>query len=130
MAGRAMDEARVWLSRLTARLGAGEAPGTQAGAVLLRGGDPALRFPLEGTGPWWIGRGAGAEVRLDEDRSVSRRHVLVRRHGASFTVEAAASATNAAWLGGAALPPSIPVLLMPGAVLVAGRTRLVFQPLD
>lgn len=127
MAGRAMHEARAWLSRLSARLRPLEDGPV---AVLLLDGDPALAFRLDGPGPWTVGRGARADVRLDQDRTVSRQHVRIRRHGAAFTAEAARGTTNAAWLGTTPLPPGVPVLLAPGAVLVAGRTRLAFHLAD
>lgn len=134
MAGRATTRSRDFLRRFAARMrGRFGDPGPSgrdpAGAApLLHLTDPPRTFPLEGRGPWWVGRGRRAEVRLDGDPFVSRRHLRIARHGEAFTVEAAPGATNRATLDRAALPPGVAVLLAPGAELVAGKSRLVFQP--
>lgn len=132
MAGRAEHGPKGFLNRLAARLssplgGAPRALAASPGPVLLLLGDAPRSYQLRGPGPWWVGRGPRADVPLD-DPFVSRRHLRVRRHGGAFTVEAARGVLNAASLDLAALPPGIPVLLAPGSVLVAGQSRLLFEP--
>lgn len=125
-----LDRAWRWLSAQLGRpLPHGPAELPVHPRLLVLDAQPPQAFPLHGRGPWWVGRGARAHVRIEDDPHVSRHHLRLRRDGTGrFTVEAAAAATNPATLNYQALPPGMPVALPPGAVLAAGRTRFVFQP--
>lgn len=52
--------------------------------VEVQGADRALTIPL-GSGPLRVGRGLGAELRLD-DNSVSRRHAIIVPRGAGARI--------------------------------------------
>lgn len=95
--------------------------------VLVGGPAEGQGFALQGKGPWLVGRGAGAEVRLDYDPHVSRLQLRVQRATQGFVVEALRESTNPARLDFESLRPGHPVALRPGAVLAVGASRLVFQ---
>jgi hypothetical protein len=85
-------------------------------------------FPLRGDGPWTIGRGAEADVRLGYDPHVSRVHMVVSRGDDGLhLVEALAGATNPAQLDFQELAPGEVRALIPGAVLTVGGSRFVFK---
>lgn len=56
-------------------------------------------YPLEGSGPWTVGRSESNEVTID-DPNVSRRHARISREDRGFVVEDLGS-TNGTLLGGA-----------------------------
>ena len=58
-----------------------------------------LTYPLEGPGPWTVGRSESNEVTID-DPNVSRRHARISRADKGFVVEDLGS-TNGTLLGGA-----------------------------
>lgn len=58
-----------------------------------------LTYPLEGSGPWTIGRSESNEVTID-DPNVSRKHAQISRADKGFVVEDLGS-TNGTLLGGA-----------------------------
>jgi hypothetical protein len=58
-----------------------------------------LTHPLEGSGPWTVGRSESNEVTID-DPNVSRRHARISRADKGFVVEDLGS-TNGTMLGGA-----------------------------
>lgn len=126
-AGQGWDALRALGDRLrSSRVPPATADATPARLVLVGPGEERA-YPLTGSGPWWVGRGATADVRL-EDPTVSRHHLRVRRDGRGYSVEQARRATNPGKLDAVALRPGLAVPLQPGAVLAAGRSRLVFQP--
>ncbi len=104
--------------------------GPAAGPRLLLVGGPreGTPFPLAGAGPWTIGRGPSADVRLDYDPHVSRLHAVVHRDGAAtFEVESPTTTTNPASVDFEAIFPGKRARLPPSAVLAVGSSRLVMQ---
>lgn len=107
----------------------GPAPALPEGPrlVLAHGPREGEAFPLAGEGPWMVGRGTEADVRLEYDPHVSRQHLRLRRGREGFTVEALRESTNPSRLNFQELQPARPAALPPGAVLAVGASRLVFQ---
>jgi len=112
------------------RLGVGTAlpcpPAARPGTPQLHvvGGPDAGRILALPAGRTVLGRGAVADLRLD-DEELSRRHLAVCV-GTPCTVEDLGS-TNGTWLEGEALQPGVPVPLTSESLLVAGRSRLALR---
>ena len=114
-----------------------EAPPPRAAAppegprlLVVGGPEEGRAFPLSGDGPWTVGRASECSVRIDYDAHVSRLHATIaRRRDGALQVTPAPSAKNPLAVDFA--PPRDPVTpstLAPGAVLVVGSSRLVYQP--
>ncbi|HUR69920.1 MAG TPA: hypothetical protein VM370_11800, partial [Candidatus Thermoplasmatota archaeon] len=93
--------------RETVAVDAREPPPLPTGPRLLLVSGPkegqALAF--DGEGPWTIGRGPTAHLRLEYDPHVSRAHVVVSRDAAgALVIERAAEAKNVPLLNYRALP--------------------------
>lgn len=73
-----------------------------------------------------VGRGAACEARLDHDPWISSEHVAVERTASGFAVTDLES-LNGTWLNWERLAPQKRVPLPSGALLMVGRTLLVFQ---
>ena len=102
----------------------GAAPEPDAVVDLVAVGGPAAgaRIPLA-AGSHVVGRGPGADVELD-DRSMSRRHLVIEVSSAGITVDDAGS-TNGTYVAGAAV--KVPRALLNGEQIEAGRTLLVLE---
>ncbi len=99
--------------------------------VLVGGPREGETFPLAGPGPWTIGRASEADVRLDYDPHVSRRHAVVgRAPDGRFVIEGLPTSTNAAFLDFAPVRPGVLTPLAPGSIVLVGSSRLVFQDRD
>jgi DNA-binding transcriptional ArsR family regulator len=113
----------------TLRTESRQAPGSASGPRLVVVGGPreGRVFLLEGAGPWLVGRGPQADIRLDYDPHVSREHLQVHeRSDGTFAVEANPDATNAT------LVDFVPIegdaaALVAGSVLAVGSSRLVLR---
>lgn len=96
--------------------------------ILVNGPHLGRAFPLEGDGPWEIGRVPEVDIAVTYDPHVSRRHVAVSRGDDGLhRVEALEGATNPARLDFRELAPATPTKLLPGSVLTVGSSRLVFK---
>jgi hypothetical protein len=96
--------------------------------ILVSGPEEGAAFPLRGPGPWTVGRGNNTDVRLGYDPHASRVHVAVSLgEDGLYHVEAVSGATNPTLLDFAPLTPGKPAMLIPGAVLSVGSSRLVFR---
>lgn len=94
--------------------------------AIVHGFGRGRRIPLEGAGPWLIGREATAQVCLDFDPFVSSRHAEIRRDGGDFELADLYSrnGTRLDWSGldrGGSQP------LANGAIVGVGRSLLVFR---
>ncbi|MBS2019178.1 MAG: FHA domain-containing protein [Deltaproteobacteria bacterium] len=89
--------------------------------LVLRDGEPILHR-LPDTGAVTLGRGADADIRID-DPSLSRRHARLGL-GPHVTVEDLGSA-NGTYVGSVRLAPNRPALLAPGANLELGNVSIV-----
>jgi ArsR family transcriptional regulator len=96
--------------------------------LLARGRDDGVGFALGGPvgARFTIGRAPDAEVRLDYDPFVSQRNTIVERRADGFVVEDTGS-KNGTLLDWAPLAPGRGVALQDGALIVVGRSVLVFQ---
>lgn len=95
--------------------------------ILIGGPREGHVFPLDGTGPWKVGRGRQADVRLDYDPHVSREHACVHeQEDGSFTVEPDPDATNPPLLDFRPIQDEQAPFL-PGSVLAVGSSRLVLK---
>lgn len=96
--------------------------------VLVSGPDAGTAFPLEGDGPWRLGRGPEVDLRLSYDPHVSAVHVTVSKaEDGLYWVEALPGATNPARLDFSEFAPGTPRPLIPGCVLSVGSSRFVFK---
>ncbi len=85
-------------------------------------GDGSVRtMPLHGT-RWLVGRAVDCQVPL-RDPTVSRRHVLLERHGEQFSFQDLGG-SNPVLLDG---KPCKAAPLLPGQTLTVGLTRLVLE---
>ena len=94
--------------------------------VIVHGMRIGHTIPLQGQGPWLIGRDPKAALCLDYDPYVSHRHAELRRGGSSFEVADALS-SNGTWIdwqpvGRGAIAP-----LVNGSLLRFGRTLVLFR---
>jgi len=93
--------------------------------VLVHGVREGRRYPLDGEGPWSVGRRPGAHVPLDYDPFASLDHAVLA-HDDQWTIEDAGSknGTGVNWLMAA---PHEPVPLQAGDILIVGRSLLCFR---
>ncbi len=98
--------------------------------VLVSGPEAGSWLPLPGGGPWRLGRSHEAEVQLAYDPHVSSLQALVERDDEGmYRVRALPGTTNDILLDFEPLAPGRAELLIPGSVLSAGSSRLVFKAL-
>lgn len=97
--------------------------------VVAYGREDGAAFPLPptGGGPWRLGRAASCPLRLDHDPWVSGEHAEIARVPGGYVLTDLRS-RNGTWVDWARAEPDRPVPLGPGALIMAGRTLLVFQP--
>lgn len=84
-------------------------------------------FPLEGAGPWTLGRSRGRHVSLSYDPFVSAEHALLVAEGERRAVEQLPGARNPCQVNFAPLRKGERRALRPGDILGAGRSLLVYQ---
>lgn len=84
-------------------------------------------FPLQGPGPWTVGRSRAQDVSLSYDPYVSAEHARLTRDDKGVRVEPRPDARNPCQVNFAPLPRAEPRLLRPGDVLGVGRSVLVYQ---
>lgn len=82
--------------------------------------------PLEGAGPWLLGRDAQAWLSLDYDSYVSARHAEVRRGARGFEIVDAMS-SNGTYVDWARLPRGGVAPLAHGSLVRVGKTMLLFR---
>ncbi|MEK6974843.1 MAG: hypothetical protein AABY18_00710 [Candidatus Thermoplasmatota archaeon] len=95
--------------------------------VLMNGPWEGRIVPLEGSGPWCIGRAPANALSMPYDPFLSSSNSEVRRSGPSFTVHDLPRARNGTSLNWTPLPRGSSKPLVPGDVVGAGRTLLLFR---
>ncbi len=95
--------------------------------VLVNGPREGQAFPLDGSGPWTVGRLPGSGVALPHDPFVSRDHARLERFGDGYAVEALATSRNGTQLNWQAVAQGNKTPLRAGDVLGVGRSLLVLQ---
>lgn len=83
-------------------------------------------IPLEGQGPWLIGRDAHAALCIDYDPYVSSRHCEVRRGPKGFELQDALS-SNGTQLDWQTLPRGAAVPLQNGQLIRVGKSLVLFR---
>jgi DNA-binding transcriptional ArsR family regulator len=83
-------------------------------------------IPLQGTGPWLIGRDPSASLCLDYDSYVSNRHAEVRRGPNGFEL-ADAFSSNGVWVDWRKVERGSISPLANGTVVRVGKTILLFR---
>ncbi|MSR57984.1 MAG: adenylate/guanylate cyclase domain-containing protein [Planctomycetaceae bacterium] len=86
-----------------------------------------LRFTLEATSTYVLGRGIDADVRIPWDRQISRRHAELSPEGDRLTVRRLKHAANPVFHEGRVVENC---LLRRGEHFVAGSTRFVVEDAD
>lgn len=109
----------------------GDAPALPRGPalVLVAGPLEGKAFPLEGAGPWVLGRSRGADACLDYDPFVSSRNTEVAREGAGFAVRSLPESRNGTTLNWRLLGKGERAPLAAGDTLGVGRSLLVARGL-
>lgn len=102
-------------------------PVTGPRLVLMNGPWEGRIVPLQGSGPWTIGRAPGSTLSLGYDPYLSTSNSEVRRDGQAFRVQDLPRARNGTSVNWAALPRGQSVRLASGDVVGAGRTLLLFR---
>lgn len=95
--------------------------------VVLTGPWEGRVFPLEGAGPWSLGRSRAAHVALTFDPYVSSEHAEVRLAPEGHAIAVHAKARNPASLNHGPIPPGASRLLRHGDAVGLGRTTLLFR---
>lgn len=95
--------------------------------VLVNGPLEGAVFPLEGKGPWTIGRERGLSVALPHDPFVSKENTVLRAEGARFLAEDAPGSRNGTRVNWAPLATGERRALVGGDVLGVGRSLLVWR---
>lgn len=94
--------------------------------IIVHGMRVGQTIPLQGDGPWLIGRDPNAPTCLDYDPYVSHRHAEVRRTKQGFEVVDALS-SNGLWVDWQPAPRGGVLQLANGSLLRAGKTLLLFR---
>jgi DNA-binding transcriptional ArsR family regulator len=94
--------------------------------VIVHGLRVGQTIPLQGDGPWLVGRDPGAALCLDYDPYVSHRHAEVRRGGKGFEVVDALS-SNGTWVDWQPVARGGAIALTNGSLLRFGRTLVLFR---
>lgn len=120
--GTPHTEGRSTHSRIGWRVVPPTGPALYAGSGPLEG----TFFPLEGPGPWTIGRGADADISLSFDPFVSRANARLTRDP-SFGITSIPGARNGTRVNWRHLADAERVALTAGDAIGVGRTLLVFR---
>ncbi len=94
--------------------------------VIVHGMRAGHTVPLQGNGPWLLGRDPHAALCLDYDPYVSHRHAEVRKVGTGFEVADALS-SNGIFVDWAAVPRGGAVRIENGSLVRAGKTLILFR---
>lgn len=95
--------------------------------VLASGPLEGRAFPLEGAGPWSVGRSRASAIALAYDPYASADHARLVPHEGGHAIEGVAGARNPTRVNFAALKPGERRKLSGGDVLGVGRSLLVYQ---
>lgn len=95
--------------------------------LLVAGPREGDAFPLDGPGPWTIGRGTGSDVCLDFDPHVSRVHAHLSRKDGRYLLEAEAESKNPVLVDFRPAARGQRIEVPEGSVLGLGLSRLVLQ---
>lgn len=95
--------------------------------LLVAGPKEGHALDLSGAGPWLVGRGAEAHLRIDYDPHVSRGHVELSRRAGGFAARVVRGAKNPAQLNYRPLRENEEKPMKAGDVLTVGSSRLVLQ---
>lgn len=114
-------------SRATGAMGT--PPPMPEGAALVLAGGPleGTAFPLEGTGPWTIGREKGLAVTLAYDPFVSKANTLVWREGRELRVRTIEGARNGTRVNWQPLSSGDTATVRSGDTLGVGRSLLLVR---
>lgn len=96
--------------------------------VLVHGVYEGQAYPLDGDGPWSLGRRKGHAVWLDYDPYVSLDNAEVRHSAAGFVIEDLPGSRNGTRVNWRPLRSKEPRVLKAGDVVNVGRSLLVFVP--
>lgn len=123
---RALVEVDVEVTRVAAT--PPPTPSVPLPRLLLANGPGAGRaIPLDGAGPWSIGRDAACEVALSHDPHVSRVHATLSFDRNGYTLGVAQRAKNPALVDFAPVAAGERALVRAGSVVAVGATLLVLQ---
>lgn len=95
--------------------------------VLANGPLEGTIFPLEGLGPWMVGREKGLAVPLPYDPFISKENARVSREGSAFFVQALPGARNGTRVNWRLLAEGETVRLKPGDAIGVGRSLLFLR---
>lgn len=99
----------------------------QSGLLLVHGDRPGRFFPLEGrSGPWVIGRGAGAHVSLPYDPFASTRHALLTPTHDGLRLRDLES-TNGTRVDFRTVRPGMDTPVARGDLITVGRSHLLLR---
>ncbi len=94
--------------------------------IIVHGMRVGQTIPLQGNGPWLVGRDPNAVLCLDNDPYISHRHAEVRRTTKGFEVVDALS-SNGLWVDWAPAPRGGVLPLANGSLLRMGKTLVLFR---
>lgn len=94
--------------------------------IVVHGMRVGQTVPLNGSGPWLIGRDPSATLCLDYDPYVSHRHAEVRRCARGFELGDALS-SNGIYVDWARVPRGGASPIVNGSLVRAGKTLLLFR---
>lgn len=113
------------------RAGPGDAakPALPMGPALVLASGPreGSTYPLQGSGPWVIGREKSAHIALPYDPFASKENTRVHREGARFYAQDMPSSRNGTRVNWRLLQKGEVAALLPGDTLGVGRSLLVFR---
>lgn len=95
--------------------------------VLVNGPLEGAVFPLEGKGPWVVGRERGLDVALAHDPFVSKENTVLARDASGFLATDAPDSRNGTRINWRELPAGGSARLRSADVLGVGRSLLVFR---
>lgn len=96
--------------------------------VLLSGPWEGRAFPLDGPGPWTVGRSRSRHVALTYDPFVSAEHVTLRRDGAdAYRLDVSMETKNPSLVNFGAVTPGTSRALAHGDVIKLGHSLLLLR---
>ncbi|MGQ0534925.1 MAG: FHA domain-containing protein [Methanobacteriota archaeon] len=101
-------------------------PGSPA-LVLASGPSEGTPLPLEGPGPWAVGRAEACDVVVPHDPYVSAENCRLRRDPEGWSVRDHAESTNGTTLNWRLLPKGGEVPIRSGDTIGLGRTIMIFR---
>lgn len=94
--------------------------------VIVHGMRVGQTIPLQGSGPWLIGRDPSAALCLDYDPYVSHRHAEIRRGPKGLEIGDALS-SNGVYVDWVRVPRGGSMTIANGSLLRAGKTLVLFR---